>query len=727
VRERRHEREIIGRRLSALMADDGDVRQGVERAMAVVNGRKGEPRSFDRLEAMLVDQAYRLSHWRVAADEINYRRFFDINDLAAIRVEDPVVFQVVHALPLRLAREKIVTGFRIDHVDGLLDPEKYLHELQHGFREATGDPAGGYVVVEKILASGEQLPGEWPVQGTTGYEFLSLLSSVLVDPAAAPRLRAVAEAAGGELSRFSDVVYASKKLVLRWAMSAELNVLARRLDRISEQHRYTRDFTLNTLRGVLTEVIACFPVYRTYIRPGDTIVGERDRRPIETAIRQAKRRNPVTNASLFDFVRAVLLLEDPDGLSESQRAERREFVLRFQQLSGPVMAKGLEDTAFYRYFPLAALNEVGADPDSFGSPLAQFHNRAEERARLFPHGLSATATHDTKRGEDTRARLFVLSEVPEAWGEAVARWQEMNRAHRVDVGGLDAPEGAEELLFYQTLVGAWPPGGLASDPEFAERIRQYMRKALLEAKVHTSWVNHNEAYEEAVDGFVAAALDPARSGSFLEDAARFQQRLARPGYFNSLTQVLLKIAAPGVPDFYQGSELWDFTLVDPDNRRPVDYRRRQAYLAELEAARDLPALADRLTAELEDGRVKMLVTMRGLHFRRAQRDLFADGGYQALGVSGGRADHVVAFARTLEGRAAIAVAGRRFARLGAAGSAPIGALWEDTKLVLPEELAARRWREVLTDRPLGQRGPNGTALPMSEIFAHLPVALLAHE
>jgi (1->4)-alpha-D-glucan 1-alpha-D-glucosylmutase len=644
LRERRHEREIIGRRLSTLAGGDAAVRGAIERSVAEINGRAGDPRSFDRLETVLAEQAYRLSHWRVAADEINYRRFFDINDLAAIRVEDPVVLAVVQELPMRLAREGIVTGLRIDHVDGLLDPEKYLLDLQRGFRDAAGQAAGpgppGYVVVEKILAQdrGERLPAEWPVQGTTGYELGALISSALVDPAGGPPLRALAAQLEEEPARFSDVVYAGKKLVLRTAMSAELNVLARRLDRISEQHRYTRDFTFNSLHQVLAEVIACFPVYRTYIRPGDSAVDDRDRRLIETAVRQAKRRNPVTNESLFDFLRQVLTLELPPGVGDDARAERREFVLRFQQLSGPVMAKGLEDTAFYRYFPLAALNEVGGDPDAFGISVAELHRQLGERLRSTPHGLSATATHDSKRGEDTRARLLVLSELPRDWAQAAGRWREMNRPHRIDVGGLEAPSPSEEYLFHQTLVGAWPPreDGLAD--EFVARIKQYTHKALLEAKVHTSWINHNQAYEEAVQAFVSAALDPARSAAFLEDLGRFVARIAQPGYWNSLSQVLLKIAAPGVPDFYQGCELWDFSLVDPDNRRPVDYRRRRSHLRTLqaEAVEDPQGLPERLLAAPEDGRVKMLVVNRALQFRRREPELFQLGSYQGIQVAGAR-------------------------------------------------------------------------------------------
>jgi (1->4)-alpha-D-glucan 1-alpha-D-glucosylmutase len=736
-RERRHEREIIGQRLAALVAKNGGaVREAIERSVEEISGRRGEPRSFDRLEALLADQAYRLSHWRVAADEINYRRFFDINDLAAVRVEDPVVFQVVHELPLSLVRRGVVTGFRIDHVDGLYDPEKYLRDLQRCFRDALqggAESTAGYVVVEKILAEDEPLPAEWPVHGTTGYDFLNQISAVLVDDAGVRKLKEIAGREGIIDADFSQVVYESKKLVLASALSAELTVLARRLDRISEQQRYTRDFTRNGLLEALGEVVACFPVYRTYIRPGDTGVSERDRHVIEVAIRSAKRRNPVVNESLFDFVRRVLLLEiaEPTASSEAERAEQREFVLRFQQITGPVMAKGLEDTAFYRYFPLAALAEVGGDPSGTGISVAEFHRRNRERAARSPHGLNATATHDTKRGEDTRARLLALSEIPQVWADATARWRYLLTERRGNLSGVEIPAPAEENLFFQTLLGAWPIGGLDergwSEPEFPQRIRDYMGKALLEAKVNTSWINRNEGYEAAVDRFVQAALDPGRSRAFLDDFSGFQTRLRRPGYYTALAQLLLKLACPGVPDFYQGTELWDLALVDPDNRRPVDWARRRAHLEVVlaEAERDPAGLADRLLAQPEDGRLKLFVLTRGLHLRRARGELFERGAYEGLITGGPRAAELIALARSLGSDVAIALCGRHFTRICERDASPVGPVWKDTTVRLPEGLAGRRFRDVLTGRTVVSQ-QTGT-LPVAETLLHLPVALLTLE
>jgi (1->4)-alpha-D-glucan 1-alpha-D-glucosylmutase len=729
VRERTHEREVIRRRLAALMDHSPQVNGAVAASLREINGRPGDHASFDGLEALLAVQGYRLSLWRVAAHEINYRRFFDINELAAIRVEDPLVFAAVHELPLRLAAQRVVTGFRIDHVDGLSDPEQYLSDLRRAWAEAAGEEpedGGGYVVVEKILAPNERLPSEWSCSGTTGYEFLNMVAGVLVNGAASDQLKGIAHRFTEESKRFQDVVYEGKKLILRAAMSAELTVLARKLDRISEQHRYSRDFTLNSLHEVLSEIIACFPIYRTYARAREGYVGDRDRGAIETAIRAAKRRNPVINESLFDFVRSLLLLEHPEGLTESQLEAHRDFARRFQQLTGPVTAKGVEDTAFYRYFPLAALCEVGGDPSRIGMPLEELHRRNVERMRSFPHGMSATATHDTKRGEDTRARLFVLSEVPERWEAALERWRALNQGHRVDMGGWEAPDPRDELLLYQTLVGTLPPDGVEA-PGYRERILAYMEKATHEAKVHTSWVNPNTAYVGAVARFIERILDPGDSGAFIADLRDFVADVAWPGYWNGLTQLMLKLTAPGVPDIYQGTELWDFSLVDPDNRRPVDFAQRRSLLGQLmpHPERPIGPLLDELTHRPEDGRVKMLVMQRGLSFRRSQRALFEQGRYEPLAASGGRADNVIAFARARGDAAAVVVCGRLFAGLGGRGKPPVGEVWRDTRLLLPETLAGRRFRDAISGEPI-EATPGGgpPALALSRVFARLPVALL---
>jgi (1->4)-alpha-D-glucan 1-alpha-D-glucosylmutase len=710
VEERQREKDVIKRRLAALIEQSPAVREGVEASLLDLNGRPGDPGSFDRLEALLADQGYRLSHWRVASDEINYRRFFDINELAAMRVEDPEVFEALHALPLRLAAEGIVNGFRIDHVDGLFDPADYLRRL----------PDEPYVVVEKILVGDERLRTDWKVQGTTGYDFLSAVGGIFVDPASRTTLHDVYLRFAGDPGRWADVVYEGKKLVMEVSLSSELTVLARRLDRISEQHRYSRDFTLNSQQEALAEVIACFPVYRSYVRAATGEVGAEDRRHILGALRRARRRNPAMSGSLFDFLGSVILLEDLEGLDETQIAERRAFVMALQQLTGPVMAKGLEDTASYRFHPLAALNEVGCEPEVRFGPLEWFHAENAERRRSWPHSMTATSTHDTKRDEDVRARISVLSEIPQRWEQAIARWREMNRGHKRVVDEGDAPDGNEEYLLYQTLVGAWPPGERDhAPPDFVARIQGYMEKALREAKVHTSWVDPNVEYEGAVADFVAAVLDASPANPFPGDFLAFLASVLRPGLLNAVSQVVLKVAAPGVPDVYQGTELPEFRLVDPDNRRSVDYDLRRWLLGELEAdaARDAPALAEKLLDDL-DGRLKLWVTSRALGLRRSRIELFRQGEYVPLEAAGSRAREVVAFGRLLDGRAVIAVAARFFTQLPAR---PVGErAWEDTRLRWPGA-GTGTWRDVITGREL--RG-SGDEIPLAEVLSHLPVALL---
>ncbi|MGH7359146.1 MAG: malto-oligosyltrehalose synthase, partial [Candidatus Rokuibacteriota bacterium] len=598
----------------------------------LLNGIAGQPESFDRLDALLSAQAYRVAYWGVAGDEINYRRFFDVNDLAAIRMEDPAVFEAAHRLPFRLIREGRITGLRIDHPDGLYAPASYLAALRERCaRERAGRPL--YVVVEKVLMPGESLPGHWPVHGTTGYEFLNALNGLFVDPKGARALEQVYQRFTGLTTPFADVAHQARRLVTDTTMASELTVLGRRLARLADRRRESRDFTGRSLTEGLREVVASFPVYRSYVGDDGHAASPQDTKHVMRAVATAKRRSPITNPSIFDFIGDVLC-----------RTGDLDFVRRFQQLTGPVAAKGVEDTAFYRYHRLLSLNEVGGAPDRFGTSPAEFHRLNAERQARWPHSLSATSTHDTKRSEDVRARINVLSELPHDWRLRVRAWHRLNRRHRTAVEGQPAPDPNEEYFVYQTLIGAWPwePAGDAEYATFTERIQEYALKALREAKVHTSWVSLQPAYEAAVRRFVAAILDrsePSRpapgrlrrlvatlvtesSGNpFLADFRGFQARVAAAGIYNSLAQTLLKLAAPGVPDFYQGTEEWDLSLVDPDNRRPVDYERLRHDLAGIRTAlaepgADLTDLARALVAAKEDGRIKLYLVHRGLEHRR---------------------------------------------------------------------------------------------------------------
>src|SRR5215831_7735023 len=696
VQEGQHEVECIRLRIDALMQSDDTVRAAVDASLTDLNGVEGQPRSFDRMEELLGQQAYRLSYWRVAADEINYRRFFDVNELAAIRVEDPEVFQAVHALWFELVREGRINGLRIDHPDGLFDPVGYFERLRQECRTRNGPI---YVVAEKILDRNEEWREDWDIEGTVGYEFLNDLNGLFVDYTKRRAFRRLYESFTGWSESYEDLNYESKKLILETAMSSELNVLSSKLDRISEQHRWSRDFTLESLRYALREIIACFPIYRTYITATATRPDPEDERHIRQSIARAKRRNLSTSESIFDFIQSVLLLEDPAGLDEAQRAERRMFVMRLQQFTGPVMAKGLEDTAFYRSFALASLNEVGGDPQRFGVLPGVFHARNQIALEDWPNTMRTTGTHDAKRGEDVRARLNVLSEIPGEWYRAIQQWRSLTRSYRVN----NAPSAEEEYLIYQTLVGIWD-----ETPAMTDRLVAYMQKAVREAKTRSSWISPNYSYEEAVERYIRASLgDP----HFCASVRAFVKRIAYAGRCNGLAQVLLKIASPGVPDFYQGSELWDLRLVDPDNRGLIDYDRRRCLLAK---ARSTPV--DDLMRCADDGAIKLLVTERALHFRRDHRDLFADGRYMPLRAAGEEQNHVIAFASLRAGKTVIAVAGRFFLSLA---EGP----WQTTRLTLRREIGSEIFRDVLTGRVIEMSGEK-PSLPLSEVLGTLPVALL---
>ena len=724
VRERHREKEIVKRRLAGLLEASPEARESIEASLVEINGRSGEPGSFDRLERLLESEAYRLSFWRVAMDEINYRRFFDINDLAAIRVEDPEVFSPVHKLIFDLVRQGHIRGLRVDHPDGLFEPEKYFRFLR--------DACKVWTVAEKILTGNEPLRTDWAVEGTTGYGFMNVVNGLFVDHTKEKAFQQLYRRFTGWTAAFDDLVCDSKRLILQVAMSSELNVLARRLDHISEQHRWSRDFTLESLRDALREVLAAFPVYRTYVSSDQNEVEAQDRRQVNVAIREAKLRNPAISESVFSFIQSVLLLEHPSGVDDTQRAERKMFAMRFQQLSSPVMAKGVEDTAFYRYYPLASLNEVGGNPARFGVSVNAFHRRNLIRRELWPNSMSASSTHDTKRGEDVRARINVLSERPGDWYRAIRKWRDLNRSAKTRVADRHVPDANEEYLLYQTLVGTWPlyPMNPEEHEAYVRRIDGYMQKALHEAKVHTSWVNPNSEYEQAVTRFVERVLEPSPGNVFLEDLRQFQGPIAKAGMYNSIAQLVLKIASPGVPDFYQGNDLWAFDLVDPDNRRPVNYEARRQMLKSLaeQASHDRAALVERLRENPCDGAIKLYVTSEALRFRRDHRDLFAKGSYTALAADGNRARHVLAFARATANQTLIALAGRFFLQLCNSHNKPIGDVWGNTTVALTKKIAHTAFRDIFTGQTItAEQREGGLFLPMNKVFSHCPVALLLAE
>jgi (1->4)-alpha-D-glucan 1-alpha-D-glucosylmutase len=730
--ERDREKEVIKRRLADLTTRSPQVLAHIHKVVDALNGRPGDPRSFDALDALLSMQPYRLSYWRVAAEEINYRRFFDINELAAIRMEDPSVFDRTHAYVFELLRRGCIDGFRIDHVDGLFDPGDYLRRLQDRARTLRPDLYTDrrlFLVAEKILSIDERLP-DWPIEGTTGYDFLVMLNGLFVD---VQNERAV-DGLYQQFTRlkvpYREIAYRGKQLILRVSMASELNVLAHRLNRFSERHRHYRDFTLHSLNQAMREIIACFPVYRTYVNERDPAPSERDREYIERAVREAMRRNPNRPAAVYHFVRD-LLLKRSEFIPESELGEHMQFVGKFQQVTSPVTAKGIEDTALYLYNRLVSLNEVGSEPDHFGTTPAQLHSWLSERAGRWPHGLSTTSTHDTKRSEDVRARINVLSEIPGAYKQATSRWARANRRARMLIDGQSYPSRNEEYLIYQTLVGSWPleemtPPALAA---YTERMVAYMLKAMREAKVFTSWINPSEEHENAMRHFVETILLPDNA-AFLDDFLQFQRRIAQLGIYNSLAQVAVKIAAPGVPDFYQGTEVWDFSLVDPDNRRPVDYAMRRLLLCGLDAdlrARGRATVASDLMTRIFDHRLKLFTVSTMLRFRHAWREVFDHGAYTPIATEGNRQAHLFAFSRGYAGREAIVAVPRLLAALlPDEGPGPLGErVWGETLLVLPTS-AADGYHNVLIDRcvPLTRDGDRVT-MRAADVFEQFPVALLA--
>jgi len=719
IKERAREKEIIKKRLERRCAEAPQVQRAIEKAVETINGHVGDPRSFDRLDELLNAQSYRLAFWRVAAEEINYRRFFDVNDLAAIRVELPEVFDAAHKLLFELVASDAVSGLRIDHPDGLYRPLEYFEKLQSRCAKALRVPLPKdgraiYLIVEKILTGDEQLPQNWPVHGTTGYDFANQVAGVLVDHNAEGAITKIFKRFINHSLHFGHLVYAKKRLVMRISLANEVNVLGNMVDRLSEQNRWFRDYTLEALARAVRETIACFPVYRTYLEPGKP-VSEEDRAVIERAVAAAKRRNPAIEESVFNFLLDLLLFRFPENLDEEQRAAHAQFVLKFQQFTGPITAKGLEDTVFYIYNRLAALNEVGGEPQLFGLSVETFHQRNLRRERDWPASLLATSTHDSKRSEDVRARMLAISEIPQLWGRSLQKWRTTNRRFKKQIDEAEAPDAGEEYLLYQTLLGTWPvdlDGAPVSSvgQEFVTRIQRYMAKALKEAKLNTSWIQPNENWDDAMREFVARILEPGPRNKFLPIFLPVAAEIARLGAINSLAQTAIKLTTPGVPDIYQGTEIWDDSLVDPDNRRPIDYARRREMLAQIEKVS-----ANELMQCWPNGRIKMRLTQRLLHLRRENPELFREGNYESLNFGGELAECAIGFARRHGDRAIIVIVPRLSSQVG---FPPVGDRWQDTHVLLSSQLTGLR--DVFCDREL--RAEN-SQLRLTEAMSQLPFAV----
>ncbi len=769
-RTSRRQREVpfLLRRFVELVERSEEVRDYVRAAVERLNGTPGNTRSFDALHELLEAQVYRLAHWRVSAEEINYRRFFDVNDLVGLRMEDPQVFAATQKLIRRLLAEDAVIGLRIDHPDGMFNPPQYFTRLQMLFAAAKlfGPVAVGelaengiemvvqttfgqhalqpgkepfYVVVEKILAKGEALPREWPVSGTVGYEFANAVNGIFIDARNQKSFTNLYHRLIGESLNVERLIYQAKKLVMSSALSSEVNVLSHMLDEISSANWRARDFTRKVLRDAIRETIACFPVYRTYVDERGNI-STRDREYIARAVASAKRINGSMAPQVFDFLQDILLLrEDSGGTPIHGYRKQLYFSLKFQQLSGPVMAKGLEDTVCYVYNRFISVNEVGGNPGSFGVSVEEFHEGNRTRAELWPGTLLTTSTHDTKRSGDVRMRLDVLSEMPRPWAAQVMRWRRVNRGKRktTDDGHI-VPDHNEEYYLYQTLAGTWPMPGKAtlSANEWAlsreerltyiARIQEHMEKAVHEGKINLSWINPNQQYTEALRRFVAQILSPgteAKPNNFLRLMHDFVPRLAWFGMLNSVAETLLKLTSPGVPDVYQGGELFDFSLVDPDNRRPVNFAPAEAYLQEFESREPSPELCRELLEQWTDGRLKLWVTHRALHARSEAGDLFRHGDYQVVRPEGERAEHVLSYARRhLRSAALVAVPRLFFTMLNGEARLPRAEDWGATRLRVPHEFRGHTLYNPLTGEDVHVR-EDGELL-CGEVFASFPVVLL---
>ena len=723
--DRRLRFESTRDRLKSLVNTSTEIAAFVEENVSEINGKDGDPASFGFLQRLLSEQNYKLAFWQNRNESINYRRFFTIADLVGVRVEDPVVFEATHGYILRLMSKNAFTGLRIDHIDGLRDPLSYLSKLQERLSSAHEDRAESrsYVLVEKILSRQESLPCDWPVSGTTGYDYLNVANGLFVEPEGAKRLETIYSDFIGKRQNFADVVYQKKKLVMNTLLGVEMRSLGRQLAELAIQDRYARELNREQLIDALIEVTACVGVYRTYIRNMDLPAGAKEY--IEEAVTEARRRAPHSNSACLDFVREVLLLLNPPHVLPDQRESRLAFVMRWQQFTGPIVAKGIEDTALYVYHPLLSLNEVGGDPrPSEASSGEELNVFLEERQRHWPGSLDASTTHDTKRSEDVRARINVLSEIPDEWQARLKMWTNLNSPQKEEIGGQVVPDPNEEYFLYQTLLGVWPLDQQVHET-LVERVQSHLVKATREAMVHTRWTRPNERHEEALQRFVDRILSSNGNREFLQDFREFQNKVAHLGMINGLSQTLLKITAPGVADFYQGSELWDLRLVDPDNRGPVDFDKRVGMLHEITTAQgtDSGCLCE-LVDKWQDGRIKMYLIWKAIRFRRENEELFHQGEFVPLKPVGTYSRNVIAFVRRRGMAWALAAIPRWRSHVATiAGGSAKDLDWRDTRIILPAGSPVR-WNNILGRNAASLKTVDSgePSLMVHDLFREFPVA-----
>lgn len=710
--QRRDQVAFVKGMLWELYQSNEEIQQFIDQNLAYFNGDANDPSSFDPLDRLLSNQFFRLSFWKVGAEELNYRRFFTVNELISVNVQKSNVFRTTHKLICEAVERGQFTGIRIDHIDGLYDPERYLDQL----RSLLGDDT--YIVVEKILEPEEKLPNDWPIQGTSGYDFLNTVNRLFCQPASEDALTRLYYRFTGLYDPYEEMAFEKKQLIAETNLAGDIENLANQLKRIAGRYRYASDFTLNGLRRAVMEVLVLFPIYRTYIT--NEGIDDRDRTYIQRVIRHAKARRPQLTKEL-DFIQKLLLLEHEDWLTDEERNRWTHFVMWLQQFTGPLMAKGVEDTLLYVYYRFISLNEVGGSPDAFGISLPEFHAFHTYQQQHWPYALNATSTHDTKRSEDIRARLNVLSEIPDEWDVEVETWRMLNNVHKQTGEDRLIPDANDEYFLYQTLVGALPFASY-DHSTFCDRIKDYAVKAVREAKVHTAWLRPDTEYEEGFVAFIDRLLEQRDDNEFLQRLYAFSEKVSAYGIFNSLSQLLIKLTAPGVPDIYQGTEFWDLSLVDPDNRRPVDYELRSQALQTLRdrTAADMPGLLNELRSQSADGRIKLFLIMQALAARTKYVDIFQQGSYLPIKVVGDYQDHIVAFARQFENQVALTVVPRFLVKLVHPSEFPLGnAVWGNTALEIPNGDQVN-WINAITNESLAGQ----SVLPISQILSQFPVALL---
>ncbi len=707
IDERYSQIKFLKALLWELYSSNDEIKIFINENLKIYNGEKNNPESLNLLDNLLANQYYRLAFWKVANEEINYRRFFNVNELISLKIEYEEVFGRVHSLIFRLLKEEAINGLRIDHVDGLYDPTKYLYNLRDRAKNS-------YIVVEKILEFDEELPKDWPIHGTTGYEFMNFLNGIFCKHDNEKSFSGIYQRFIKYNTPYERIVLDKKRLFIQTRMAGEVERLSYIIESISSKDRYGIDITMHGLKKALEELLTYFPVYRTYVN--GTKIYERDKKYLDYIIKKVSEHNPrLTNE--FNYICDLLKQNFKDHFTEEQKERALDFVMKFQQLTGPLMAKGFEDTALYIYNRFISLNEVGGSPDKFGITLREFHNFNKKRMKYWKHTLNSTSTHDTKRGEDVRARLNVISEMPREWSDKVRLWNKFNQPLKKNVRGIDVPDRNDEYFLYQTLVGAYPL--LDEEHEtFIQRVKEYIQKSVREAKVFSAWISPNIDYENAYFEFIENILRKDDENQFFKDFFEFQKRILHYGIFNSISQTLVKYTSPGVPDTYQGSELYNFSLVDPDNRRPVDFELREKYLSEMKNISNRQNYFAEILKSKDDGRIKMFVSHFSLLARNEFPQIFNEGKYTPLQIEGKFKENIIAYARNFENQYCIIVAPRFLTKIIKETELPLGEIWEDTKIKIPLEISSLEnyfTKEKITAKE---------NIFVKDILKELPVALL---